>query len=88
MAVLNDIEIDVKTLCVQNRTTQEQIAKAVGTTGQYVNRVIHKEDGLINRHFHQHHGSSWLRHQTDLCSTRTVIGGEPHESGLCAGEHR
>ena len=51
MAVLNDIEIDVKTLCVQNRTTQEQIAKAVGTTGQYVNRVIHKEDGLINRTF-------------------------------------
>lgn len=51
MAVLNDIEIDVKTLCVQNRTTQEQIAKAVGTTGQYVNRVIHKEGGLINRTF-------------------------------------
>lgn len=51
MAVLNDIEIDVKTLCVQNRTTQEQIAKAVGTTGQYVNRVIRKEDGLINRTF-------------------------------------
>lgn len=51
MAILNDIEIDVKTLCVQNRTTQEQIAKAVGTTGQYVNRVIHKEDGLINRTF-------------------------------------
>lgn len=51
MAVLNDIEIDVKTLCVQNRITQEQIAKAVGTTGQYVNRVIHKEDGLINRTF-------------------------------------
>lgn len=51
MAVLNDIEIDVKTLCVQNRTTQEQIAKAVGTTGQYVNRVIHKKDGLINRTF-------------------------------------
>lgn len=51
MAVLNDIEIDVKTLCVQNRTTQKQIAKAVGTTGQYVNRVIHKEDGLINRTF-------------------------------------
>ena len=36
---------------MQNRTTQEQIAKAVGTTGQYVNRVIHKEDGLINRTF-------------------------------------
>ena len=51
MAVLNDIEIDVKTLCVQNRTTQEQIAKAGGTTGQYGNRVIHKEDGLINRTF-------------------------------------
>lgn len=51
MAVLNDIEIDVKTLCVQNRTTQGQIAKAVGTTSQYVNRVIHKEDGLINRTF-------------------------------------
>lgn len=51
MALLNDIEIDVKTLCVQNRITQEEIAKTVGTTGQYVNRVIHKKNGLLNRTF-------------------------------------
>lgn len=29
--------------------TQEQIATKVGTTGQYVNRVIKKKEGFVNK---------------------------------------
>lgn len=47
--VRNNIELDVKVKCVENQTTQQSIAEAIGTTGQYVNRVIKKKDGIVNK---------------------------------------
>lgn len=49
--VLNNIELDVKVKCLETNTTQLVLAERVGTTGQYVNRVIKKKDGLINKTF-------------------------------------
>lgn len=46
--VKNNIELDVKVKCLEQGMTQEQIAEKVGTTGQYVNRVIKKKDGFVN----------------------------------------
>lgn len=39
----NNIELDVKVKCLEEKMTQEQLANKIGTTGQYVNRVIKKK---------------------------------------------
>ena len=49
----NNIEADVKHKCIDAGLTQEQIAEKIGTTGQYVNRVIKKKDGFLNKTFVQ-----------------------------------
>ena len=49
--VRNNIELDVKVKCVETRATQQTLAERIGTTGQYVNRVIKKKDGLVNKTF-------------------------------------
>lgn len=49
--VLNNIELDVKVKCLETNTTQLVLAERIGTTGQYVNRVIKKKDGIINKTF-------------------------------------
>ena len=38
--IKNNIEVDVKVKCIENGTTQAQLAEIIGTTGQYVNRII------------------------------------------------
>ena len=49
--VRNNIELDVKVKCVEQGVTQQTIAEKIGTTGQYVNRIIKKKDGLVNKTF-------------------------------------
>lgn len=45
----NNVEIDVKVKCLEAGMTQEQLATKIGTTGQYVNRVIKKKEGFVNK---------------------------------------
>lgn len=45
----NNIELDVKIKCLEAGITQDQLAIKIGTTGQYVNRVIKKKDGFLNK---------------------------------------
>lgn len=49
--VLNNIEIETKVKCLEAGITQEQLGVKVGTTGQYVNRIIKKKDGIVNKTF-------------------------------------
>lgn len=49
--VRNNIELDVKVKCVEEKVTQQALAEKIGTTGQYVNRVIKRTDGLVNKTF-------------------------------------
>lgn len=49
--VTNNIELDVKVKCLEANMTQQQVGEAIGTTGQYVNRIIKKKDGLVNKTF-------------------------------------
>lgn len=49
--VKNNIEIDVKVKCLEADMTQQQVGEAIGTTGQYVNRVIKKKEGIVNKTF-------------------------------------
>lgn len=51
--VKNNIEVDVKVKCIENGTTQAQIAEDIQTTKSYVNRVIKKPNGVVNNTFVQ-----------------------------------
>lgn len=47
--VKNNFEIDVKVKCIENNTTQAQIAKDIHTSKEYVNKVIKKQEGIVNK---------------------------------------
>lgn len=49
--VRNNIELDVKVKCLKSHMSQLNLAEKIGTTGQYVNRIIKKKDGLVNKTF-------------------------------------
>ena len=49
--IYNDIEVDVKIKCVEAGKTQAQLGEEIGTTGKYVNRIIKKPGGLVNKTF-------------------------------------
>lgn len=51
--VKNNIELDVKAKCIEQGKTQVQIAEETDTTKAYVNRVIKKKDGVVNKTFVQ-----------------------------------
>lgn len=51
--VRNNIEVDVKTKCIEQGKTQVQIAEEIDTIKAYVNRVIKKKDGVVNKTFVQ-----------------------------------
>ena len=51
--VINNIELDVKTKCIEQGKTQVQIAEEIDTTKAYINRVIKKKDGVVNKTFVQ-----------------------------------
>jgi predicted XRE-type DNA-binding protein len=49
--VRNNIEIDVKTKCIEEGITQTTLAERVDTSAQYVNKVMKKPDGVVNKTF-------------------------------------
>lgn len=51
--IKNNIELDVKVKCIENGTTQAKIAEDIKTTKSYVNRIIKKQDGVVNKTFVQ-----------------------------------
>lgn len=51
--IINNIEKDIKIKCLENDMTQAELAEKIGTTGQYVNRVIKKNTGILNKTFVQ-----------------------------------
>ena len=51
MAVLNNFELDVKMKCLEKDMTQQRLGEAIGSTGQYVNRVMKKKEGIVNKTF-------------------------------------
>ena len=51
--IKNNIELDVKVKCIENGTTQAKIAEDISTTKSYVNRIIKKQDGVVNKTFVQ-----------------------------------
>lgn len=51
--ITNNIEVDVKVKRVEAGKTQVQLAEEIGISSQYVNRIIKKKDGVVNKTFVQ-----------------------------------
>ena len=49
----NNIEIDVKVKCIEEQTTQAELAEKVGTSPSYVNRLIKSPEKIVNNTFVQ-----------------------------------
>ena len=49
--VKNNIEVDVKEKCIEQGKTQAKLAEEIETTKAYVNRVIKKNDSVVNNTF-------------------------------------
>lgn len=49
--VKNNIELDVKVKLLEAGMTQQQLGEEIDTTGQYINRVLKKNGGIVNDTF-------------------------------------
>ena len=47
----NNIELDVKTRCIEEKISQQQIAEDIGTSGTYVSRLIKHQEKIVNKTF-------------------------------------
>jgi len=49
--LINNIELDVKTKCIEGEKTQVQIAESIGITPSYVNRIVKSKEHIVNKTF-------------------------------------
>lgn len=49
--VKNNVEIDIKVMCIEAGTTQAKLAHEIRTTPAYVNRVIRQKETVVNKTF-------------------------------------
>ena len=49
--VRNNIEVDVKVKCIEQGMRQAKLADEIDTTKTYVNRVIKKNESVVNNTF-------------------------------------
>lgn len=49
--VRNNFDKEIKIKCLEEDTTQAQLAEKAGTTAPYVSRLINKKDGIVNKTF-------------------------------------
>ena len=47
----NNIEMDVKMRCIEKATTQSKIAKNIGTSPSYVNKIVRSKEQIVNKTF-------------------------------------
>ena len=48
--IKNNVELDIKIKCLEANMTQTQLGEAIGTTGQYINRIT-KKGSVVNKTF-------------------------------------
>ena len=49
--VKNNVEIDIKVMCIEAGISQAKLAQEISTTPAYVNRVIRQKETVVNRTF-------------------------------------
>ena len=47
----NNIELDVKTKCIEESKTQAWVAEEVGTSPAYVSRIVNGKENIVNKIF-------------------------------------
>lgn len=47
--IKNNIELDLKTRCIEEGTTQTKLAEEVGTSKSYVSRIIKNPVSIVNK---------------------------------------
>ena len=49
--LLNNIELDVKTKCIEESKTQARIAEELGTSPGYISRIVNSKEQIVNKTF-------------------------------------
>ena len=49
--LLNNIELDVKTKCIEEKISQQKVGEDVGTSAPYVSRLINHPEKIVNKTF-------------------------------------
>ena len=49
--LLNNIELDIKTMCIEGGTSQTEIAEKIEVSVPYVNRIVKGREKIVNRTF-------------------------------------
>lgn len=47
----NNIRVDVKVRCIEKKTIQAELAKEISIMPSYVNRLIRKNENVVNKTF-------------------------------------
>lgn len=78
--VRNNIEVDVKVKCIESEITQAQLAENIGTTSSYVNRIVKKKEGVVNKTFVQMMEA--LGYDIELIYTKKDMEGGNHNGDV------
>lgn len=78
--VRNNIEVDVKVKCIEAEITQAQLAENIGTTSSYVNRIVKKKEGVVNKTFVQMMEA--LGYDIELIYTKRDMEGGNHNGDV------
>jgi hypothetical protein len=49
--LLNNIELDIKTKCIEENMTQTKVAETIGTSKSYFSRIVNGQDKIVNNMF-------------------------------------
>ncbi len=47
----NNIELDIKTRCIERSVTQAKIAENIGASPSYVNKIVRSKEQIVNKTF-------------------------------------
>ena len=47
--LLNNIELDWKVKCIEEKISQKQVGEDVGTSGAYLSRLINHPEKIVNK---------------------------------------
>ena len=78
--VRNNREVDDKVKCIESEITQAQLAENIGTTSSYVNRIVKKKEGVVNKTFVQMMEA--LGYDIELIYTKRDMEGGNHNGDV------
>jgi len=68
--------VDIKVKCIESEITQALLAENIGTISSYVNRIVKKKEGVVNKTFVQM--METLGYDIELIYTKRDMEGGNH----------